>query len=551
MTELTPIPVEDKDILDFWPIPEFTPRPIQVRALEWMASLPEDVKYIFLQAPVGSGKSLIGATFSNYMHRSWAQNAFLLTPQRILQEQYEQSFDRDFVATLYGKSNYTCRNKNSTCDIGSLVKPACKNCPYENAKAAAKRNPNVVLNYTIAFLAFKYTPIFDLPEREDISAKGRPLMVLDECHTIENHLTELDAVMITEGRCKQIGIPFKMIPMLSAAVKWIKETYIPACEKYSETLYGELRDIIDGHEEPTAEHTTKLRRLKGIDDHIDLIYESILRHKIESLNNQVVLLADKNSMKFKRLTGGAAFRNIVEPMADKFLFMSSTILNYEGFCQDLGIDPSQAAYLDLGSDFPVENRPIMFKPQMKMNYKWKDKENAQHREKMLKYVRKILDDHQDENGIIHSGSFAISRWLVENLEHDIPHKIFHHNPESGDDRNAVIKAFQKSKVPSVLISPSITEGLDLKDDLGRFAIFAKVPFPNMADAWVKRRMEMSNEWYQRQTLINIIQGGGRVVRSKEDWGVTYILDGSFDFLYKRAHQMIPQWWKDSYKVIRT
>ena len=542
------IPIETKSIMDHWPIPEFTPRPIQVTALKWMEQLPEHIKYVFLQAPVGSGKSLIGATYSNFLHAHDRQNAFFLTPQRILQEQYEQSFPEHFCATMYGKSNYTCASKKTTCDIGGLVKPACKNCPYANAKGRAKDNPNVVLNYTLAFLAFKYTPIFDLPEREDIVSKGRPLMVLDECHTIENHLTELDAVLITEGRCKQFDVGYKMIPMMSAAISWIKKTYLPAANEYVKKLRSELRDVIDGHIEPSRAHISLLRRLKGADDHIDLICEMI-EQPLEVLNDKYVLLPEKTKMKFKRLTGGRAFRTFIEPMADKFLLMSSTILNYVGFCQDLGLDPDECAYLDLGSEFPVENRPILFKPVMKMNYQWNKPENKQNRERMIDRVNKILNDHKDESGIIHTGSYAISRWLVEELGYSTPQKLFHHNPESGDDRNSIIKAFQNHNKPAILISPSITEGLDLKDDLGRFALFIKVPFPNMADNWIKRRMELSQEWYQRQTLINIIQGGGRIVRSKEDWGVTYILDGSFDFLYKRAGYMIPRWWKDSLKRI--
>ena len=71
----------------------------------------------------------------------------------------------------------------------------------------------------------------------------------------------------------------------------------------------------------------------------------------------------------------------------------------------------------------------------------------------------------------------------------------------------------------------------------------------MGDQWIKKRMEISPEWYQRQTLINIIQGGGRVVRSETDSGVVYIVDASFGYLYKSAHHMIPRWWKDAYQVV--
>ena len=62
-------------------------------------------------------------------------------------------------------------------------------------------------------------------------------------------------------------------------------------------------------------------------------------------------------------------------------------------------------------------------------------------------------------------------------------------------------------------------------------------------------MDMSSEWYQRQTLINIIQGGGRIIRTEDDIGTVYIIDASFGYLYKTAHHMIPRWWKDAYTIV--
>ncbi len=139
--------------------------------------------------------------------------------------------------------------------------------------------------------------------------------------------------------------------------------------------------------------------------------------------------------------------------------------------------------------------------------------------------------------------------MVENLDGRVEHHIYHHNPESGDNRNDVIEAFTNDVKPRILISPSSTEGLDLKEDLGRFAVFVKVPFGNLGDQWIKRRMELSTEWYQRQALINIIQGGGRVVRSKDDWGKVYILDASFGYLFKMTCHQIPKWWREAYQTL--
>jgi Rad3-related DNA helicase len=229
--------------------------------------------------------------------------------------------------------------------------------------------------------------------------------------------------------------------------------------------------------------------------------------------------------------------------------MSATILNPDSFCRDLGINPNDAVFYSLDSDFPAENRPVIYMPQMKMNVNWNSDENHNNRKDMIDNIKKLMEVHKDQSGIIHTGNFAIAKWLTEELEDVIPHEIFHHNPDSGDNRNQIIQVFQSTKKPAVLISPSITEGLDLTDDLARFAIIVKTPYKNIGDQWVKTRMELSSEWYQRQAIIDVIQGCGRIVRSKDDWGNVYILDQSWGYLYEKTKDMIPQWWKDAYHVV--
>jgi len=52
----------------------------------------------------------------------------------------------------------------------------------------------------------------------------------------------------------------------------------------------------------------------------------------------------------------------------------------------------------------------------------------------------------------------------------------------------VIKFHETSPHPTVLISPSMMEGVDLADDMSRFQILCKVPFPYLGDAAIKKRM---------------------------------------------------------------
>lgn len=527
------------NILNYWPTPEFTPRPNQTKALEWIEQ--QDAKYIILELPVGSGKSILGLNLSRYLNQGQG-SSFILTPQRILQDQYEHDFaskGKKFLASLHGKGNYKCKSKGTSCNIGTIVKPRCTDCPFVEAKKQAKEASNTVLNYKLALTSFSYTETF----------RKRGLMIMDEAHTLERHLVDFDSVDITYARCKRYNINFKIQTNIEAAIKWVKDTYMPKIEDILDDLEVDNEYL---YEKSGADITRKeLNILKEIDElsgHVTEVLEMTVRN-IDYVNDNFVLVHDKIMFQFKRVTGSYSFRKILEPMASKFLFMSSTILNKTAFCCDLGIDPDDTAFLSLESDFPVEKRPIYYMPIMKMNASWNKPENAADRKLMIQRIIELLEIHKDESGVLHTANYQVAMWLVKELRANIGHNIYHHNPDDDIKRNDAISGFTETTIPAILISPSCTEGLDLKDDLARFAMIVKTPFGYLGDQWIKKRMEMSNEWYRRRAMTDIIQGGGRIVRSDEDEGTVYILDGSFAYLYTQSMGMVPKWWKDSYKVL--
>ena len=94
--------------------------------------------------------------------------------------------------------------------------------------------------------------------------------------------------------------------------------------------------------------------------------------------------------------------------------------------------------------------------------------------------------------------------------------------------------------PTVLLSPSMQEGVDLRGDYSRFQIICKVPFPYLGDKVVKKRMSKWPEWYSTQTAKTVIQAVGRSVRSEDDHAVTYILDEGWRYFYNRHKEYFPQ-----------
>lgn len=535
-----------RSIHDYWPMPQYTPRVSQSHVLEWIEKLPSHIKYILAEIPVGGGKSPIAINLSGFISKGHG-DAYVITPQKILQKQYEDSFDPKLIHSIYGKSNYRCDSKNTDCETGSDIRPKCANCPYKNALHRCKTSPNVVMNYAMAINLFAYQQDADF-------VRKRKLMVMDEAHMMESVLTEHMSMVFSEHRCKQINIPYLHPTDMHNAIRWVRDKYVVALREKVKKLDSYVADLLDqiefGNHVPNKTDLEQFKLLKELSRHLDAIQENVMNCDNAELNERYVMVTEnRSSFKFKLLYGAEVFKSVMEPMAERFLFMSSTILNKEAFCADLGIDPSQAAFISLESEFELDNRPIFFMPTASMAYGWDSDERKSDRDYMVKKIVDLCNQiHPDENGVIHTGSFQVAKWLVDELRGKVKHKIFHHNPEPGKkvSRDSVIEAFQSDAATAkILISPSVTEGLDLKGDKGRFAIFAKVPFPYLGDAWVKRRMTISGEWYTRQALIQMIQGGGRVVRSHDDWGHVYILDSSFQKLYNMSKRFIPKWWDES------
>lgn len=554
MNETNPIVTPKRSLLDCWNMimPNSAPRRSQVETFEWIESLSPDVKYMLLEMPVGGGKSPVGLTISAWLSQGYG-SSFILTPQKILQKQYEDSFSKQILSSMYGKSNYTCKSKSTSCEVGSTIKPKCDFCPQKAAFQAAMKSNNLVLNYTLGLLYFAHVD----------GIMPRNLMIMDECHNLESQLINFSTLTISEWTCDQMkSIKYVKPHNLQDAHIWVRDEYFPRLNQYITRLNDEVMRIESYAENSVGKSISKedqntIKRYHTYVRHATTVRDIMLESLEYLLDNYVIIVEDKK-FTIKALYGSTAFHNIVKPMADKFLLMSSTILNRDGFCRDLGIDPEQAAFLSLQSEFDRGNRLVIYQPTAKMNYGWDNNEPSRNaaRTRMILNIKDILDAHKDVSGIIHTGSFKLSNWVVRELATNKTHYVLHHNP-TGDkfndaNRDDVITEYMNSaKVrPTLLVSPSITEGLDLKHDLGRFAIFAKVPYPNIGDAWIKRRMEISADWYRRQTLKEMIQGSGRICRTPTDWGVTYILDESFTYLYNATKtHVIPRWWKDGLEIM--
>ena len=111
----------------------------------------------------------------------------------------------------------------------------------------------------------------------------------------------------------------------------------------------------------------------------------------------------------------------------------------------------------------------------------------------------------------------------------------------GSNNEQILKQHMESQENTILVSPSLTYGIDLKDDLARFQIIMKAAWLPLGDERIKKLFNEDPVWYLNKMLNNLIQACGRGVRSSDDKCVTYIMDGSITDAVLKNRDKLPKY----------
>jgi Rad3-related DNA helicase len=530
--------MEQADWMPFFPYAE--PRIQQVdiinKALE---AYNAGKKFVIIEAGTGVGKSAIGYTISSYISNNsipkdgYLAGSYFLTTQKILQEQYVKDFGRLGLKSIKSSANYSCRfYKNNTCaessralktaEKGSSFWNACTfSCNYKNRKKEFLDSASSITNF----------PYFLAETTYSGKLQPRQVLVTDECHNAETQLSKFIEVAVTEKFAKQfLKLDFPLVKTQLQAFEWIENVYVPKLKSYVK----HTEDILSKHhglKDKLQEFVSLAKRFEILDKHVCKMKRFLKLYDKENWVFNDIQAYGRKSRRFE-------FKPIdVAPFANDMLFklgsfnilMSATIIDKDHFCELLGIESGEAEFVSAPSPFPTKNRPIVAVPIGRMRAA--DIENTLPR--LAEAVNSILENHPKDKGIIHCHTFKIANYLKKNIR---SRRLMIHNSENRED---VLRKHMSSKKASVLLSPSMTEGVDLKEELSRFQIICKVPYPYLGDKLIKKKMHKWKWWYPFQTAKTIIQSAGRSVRSIDDKAVTYILDADWDKFYQKNNRLFP------------
>lgn len=554
-------------------LPFDKPRKGQIEAVKFaIEQFESGKKFVIIEGPTGCGKSGIGMAVANYYNTS-----FYITIQKLLQSQIINDYGSQGMVELKGRNAYSCNifpthgdylvergflkenqlsnmlQKEMNCDTGYCRKytgkPRCRycfipdeerdnltynrwvknfglnetTCPYYIQVDLAQKSKKVLMNFHSFLFQTTMTDRF-LP---------RDLLIVDECHHIEPQLMDFCAISIDDSEIRQIEDQLELPDFedsYAAYAAWFVDNDISSKARIRANLAKNAND-------PANEDKYIRLAIK-----IDRFLLSVAEYNIEWVS-EYIPVNDKNSvpkLHLKPLFIKSFSGNLLFDYGHKCLLMSATILDPNVFCKSVGISPDDVAFYKMRSHFPVANRPIYYTPRYKatggaykMNNEWGDS--------LVSACDEIITKHGNDKGIIHTHNFAIAELLKEKSIHSA--RFTYQRDFSDKDTMLEHHAVTDG---SIIIAPAMHEGLDLRNDLSRFQIIPKIPYPNkFDDKQLYKRSEIDPRFYTWLVAVKIVQSVGRSVRSESDWASTYILDSSYSWFHRQSESMLPDWFIES------
>ena len=562
-------------------------RPIQEEAIRLVLSAIDEGKTdILVQAPTGVGKSLIALELAKILEGRGEQS-FILTSEKLLQQQYEDDCAGKFAprhsdkVSISGVDNYSCHINGKTFSLGhcktmglsnrkALRLPCAGGCEYLQRWQRAQAAGTAIFNYSYYLLQMNYVWAMKLGQYAPF--QPRPIVICDEAHSlpnsIENHFAcHVDREIVGKIKDMQEDLRQEGVILQFLGAKWgdlgkaigelfrIKYQDVTGQHHHLKIVYEigvEIRQrVLDSKE--TIRYKYKL----SISDDAtgeDLVAAAMAAN--ESLPGSVrrfLTFADEwkdymckledyvniieeqglENMVVEGKPGGRIYRNLCDELLyDRHfrrfsrvrIFLSAT-LQPANLIQRWGLKESTTSVIRLHSGWDPERSPIVLK--RTANFKYSNINAAM--EDAVRDIDKILKDHPNERGVIHTTSYDILNYIKEHCKEAgrlVPY-------QGTVEKVKLIKGLSELPKNAVIIGPSLTQGVDLHNDLARFSIIVKLSYPNIGAALWRKRFQLKRFIYWAEAANVLEQAAGRATRHIADQSVTYVLDDRADKFIKQ------------------
>lgn len=517
-------------------------------------------KFFLLDLPTGIGKSVLALNIIQRYIKEVDRdvNFDIITESKLLQSQYVEEFNS--ISNLWGRNSYQCSQFNCNCEQGKefqkVSKTSCDDCPYDKDRDSFMNGKISLTNFHM-YTLLRMNKLFDRRESK--------ILIVDEAHQLETVVSDFISIIISQ---KVLSEVFENSDDILKNMKDIVviDDFVSYCEltlvKRIEMDITDIEKDIKKTDKQTLSRDLNINDILGVRDETIEISKTKILQKLKSFQSKIhnflieykndhsnwIIQFDYDEKKRKKLTiqpiwAGPFFDKYIWNRYDRVFLMSGTILNQKIFSYVNGIPDPLTTYYNIPSPFLIKNRPIYYMPRGRMTYKIK-KETFK---KYIPILNKLFDKYKNKKGIVHTITYELQEWLTNDI---INARFITHSPDQ-KSKNFALKNHYTSPKPTILVSPSMGTGVDLKDKRARFQICLKVPYPNLGDLRMKQRMKDNPEYYAWLTVSKLIQIYGRAIRSEDDYADFIILDSCFSDVLNRSSHMIPDWFLAAIKHVDT
>lgn len=560
LNDVAPATVSTWDGL--FPFPSFRAKQKDVMEAAVNALHNPEIDNVVVDAPTGVGKSAINVAAARTFDSS-----FYITPQKKLRRQLQQdAVLNDYYKALRGRRDYTCGVSGSDCESCEINRGSgqCRDyarnskysethdesqqCTYWNNKLEARNADTAVLTFAYLVIDSRFLP--PAKDGKPVSFGDRDLLIVDECHGLENQVASLFA-------------GFKVSPWTIPPN--VYRDIARHLDMDTTTRHHEVMDIMETLRDRCRAYKHEHKNDDGYGEQVDDCRQFIKNAEwfFEEVNDWdkdwVVDMdrtrhPDKNkkvkSFTLKPVRVDSFLQNFVWSRASNRLLTTAT-LPYRGdpnrWIRRIGLDPARTHFLWVQMPFPASNRPIHVHTEVAEMSGGGDDRNW---DGIMAELERLAGKHSGENGLVHTASYKRAERIYKSVKTggypNLSDNVLFHDAEK--DSSAFIDRWQASN-ENIVLSPSMMEGVDLKDDMCRWQVLLKVPYPNMGDSRVDYLMDddvgygADWQWYYETTAQSIIQSAGRAVRSKTDYADYYVLDESFEDVRRKVS--LPDWFQDA------
>lgn len=448
----------------------------------------------------------------------------IVTESRGLQTQYNETFGSIGLADIRGRRNYQCDLKSEyTCEEGYAARCPYKGtigCPSSQAEMRAATSPLVITNYAKWCASKKFGTGMTNFEQ----------VIFDEGHHSFSALADAMQVVLSAHEINQdLRLDFPRNDYTSDIANWKPWAAKARAQAESEMVQAQAR--ITGVSDPKpswVRHYTHMRNL------------SRRLATIATCNPKEWIVDEiEGGFQFDPIRPGRYAEAALLLRVPKIIIASATLRPKTLFM--LGISKDKFEFKEFSSDFDPKRCPIYYVPTMRV-----DRRNPDLRMLWVK-LDQIASRRQDRKGIIHTISYTRRDDVISSSRFSGSMII----NQKGEAPSEVIEEFRAAEPGAILVSPSVGTGYDFPRSQAEWQFICKIPFPDSRSKIVQARQNDDKEYGPYSAMQNLVQMFGRIMRSKDDRGESFIGDEHLSWFLPRYGHLAPKSFHGFYKEVST